>query len=207
VTHSFPLGGKWRVGSVLREGLLVLAVGGLVALAANFLSPRGLSLTRNYFPVSDQAPVANPDAASPADPAARTRDYFKAQGLQVADFAEAARLFRDPRREQELIVFVDARNEEHYAAGHVPGAYLFDHYRPENYLPGLLPVCQTAETVMIYCTGGTCEDSGFAARTLREAGVPAEKLVIFPGGITEWQGQGLPLETGPRLSGILSKPQ
>lgn len=188
--------------SVLLEGGLVLAMGGLLALTANFLSPRGLSLTREYFPLRAQTntPPSKTNARDVADLAA---GHFKALGLQVADHHQAARLFRDPRRDQELIVFVDARDEQHYAAGHVPGAYLFDHYRPETYLPALLPVCLTAETIVIYCTGGNCEDSEFAALTLRDAGVPTDKILIYPGGIAEWQGKGLPIETGSRHSGNL----
>lgn len=187
---------------VLLEGCVVLVMGGLLALTANFLSPRGLSLTRDYFPVTAQANTL-PSKTNARDVAALAAGHFKALGLQVADHNRAARLFRDPRREQELIVFVDARDAEHYAAGHVPGAYLFDHYRPETYLPAMLPVCLTAETIVIYCTGGNCEDSEFAALTLRDAGVPTDKILIYPGGIAEWQGKGLPIETGSRHSGNL----
>jgi rhodanese-related sulfurtransferase len=174
--------------------------GGLVALAANFLSPRGLSLTRDYFPVRFQADARVTTTGESAD---LTEEHLTAQGLPLADHQLVARLFHDPRRDQELIVFVDARDEQHYMAGHIPGAYPFDRYRLENYLPSLLPVCQTAETIVIYCTGGSCEDSGFAALTLRDAGVGNAKLFVYSGGITEWQNTGLPLETGTRNSGTL----
>ncbi|MCX6876849.1 MAG: rhodanese-like domain-containing protein [Verrucomicrobia bacterium] len=205
MTYSSDPGGRGNTKRVLLEAGLVLACGGLVAVAANFLSPRGLSLTRDYFPGPARIPAAGPVTNAPpvTDLAERTRDYFQARGLQVADQQQVAQLFSDPRREQELIVFVDARNEQHYAEGHVPGAYLFDHYRRDNYLPDLLPVCLTAQTIVIYCTGGNCEDSEFAAMTLRDAGVTQEKLVIYPGGLGAWQTAGLPLETGPRNSGKL----
>lgn len=198
--HRSPPGGRRMAWSVLLEGGVVLAIGGLIALAANFISPRGLSLTRDYFPVPAQAntPPSNTNAHAVADLAT---NHLKALGLQVADHNQAARFFRDPRRDQELIVFVDARDEQHYAAGHAPGAYLFDPYRPESYLPALLPVCLSADTIVIYCTGGNCEDSELAAQTLRDAGVPPDKILIYPGGIAEWQSKGLPIETGSRNSG------
>lgn len=185
---------------VLRESCVVLVCGGLVALAANVLSPRGLSITRNHFPVPAQtnAPVSNTGALPDL-----TGGHLESLGLQLADHELAARLFRDPRRDQELIVFVDARDETHYLAGHIPGAYPFDRYRLENYLPSLLPVCQTAEAIVVYCSGGNCEDSEFAALTLRDAGVGIGKLFVYSGGITEWQNKGLPLETGTRNSGTL----
>ena len=202
MTHIPEPNGGGGATSVLREACLVLAAGGLLALAANFLSPRGLSLTRHYFPepIRTNAPAANTNVRAAAE---LTAERLKAQGLRVADHEQTARLFRDPRRDQESIVFVDARDEPHYAASHIPGAYLFDHYRPETYLPALLPVCLTAETIVIYCTGGDCEDSGYAALTLRDAGVPNEKLLVYPGGITDWHNHGLPLETGSRNSGNL----
>lgn len=125
-------------------------------------------------------------------------------GLRVVDDAEVVRLFQDPRRTQELIVFVDARDERHFREGHIPGAHPFDRYRPEEYLPNLLPVCQTAEEIVVYCTGGDCEDSEFAALALRDAGVPVERLAVYVGGIAAWQTLGQPVETGDRGSGVTS---
>ena len=45
---------EWK--RVLAETLIIVALGLLVALAANQVSPRGLSLTRNYFPGNGQPP-------------------------------------------------------------------------------------------------------------------------------------------------------
>jgi rhodanese-related sulfurtransferase len=115
-------------------------------------------------------------------------------------------LFRDPRYEQGLVIFIDARDDQHYAAGHIPGAWPFDRFRPEQYLPTVLPACLTAVKVVVYCNGGECEDSEFAAIMLRDAGVPREALFIYAGGITEWKAQRLPMEAGARRSGELPKP-
>jgi rhodanese-related sulfurtransferase len=102
-----------------------------------------------------------------------------------------------------LVVFVDARDDQHYQEGHVPGAYQLDHYRPEKYLAPVLLVCQTAHQIVVYCNGGDCEDSEFTAITLRDAGILREKLLIYGGGLTEWLTNGLPVEIGPRNSGNL----
>ena len=64
-----------------------------------------------------------------------------------------------------------------------------------------MPVCQAAEKVVVYCTGGNCEDSEFAAIFLRDAGVPREKLLVYGQGITEWIALNLPIESGARNSG------
>jgi rhodanese-related sulfurtransferase len=194
---------------------LPVGVGGLVlALLANQLSPRGLSLTRDYFPGAGRRSVhavparegasgtgtTNASASSSSEDAALR---LKEKGLQLIEKPVVVQLFRDPRFEAELVVFVDARDDQHYQEGHIPGAYQFDHYRPENYLPAVLPACQNAERIVVYCNGGNCEDSEFAALTLRANGVPSEKLLVYAGGMTEWATNGLPVETGARKSGIL----
>ena len=200
---------------VLLEVLIVAAIGLTFSLLANLASPRGLSLTRNYFPNSGTAPGAidrstNSDAnvAAPATngavPSAQEIAVarLKEKGLQAVDGREAMQLFRDPQYELESIVFIDARDDRHYAEGHIPGAYQFDRYYPEKHL-AVLPVCLNATKIVVYCTGGDCEDSEFAALTLKDAGAPLERIVVYAGGITEWAAKGLPVEIGERKSGTM----
>ena len=180
---------------VLLEWLLVAVTGAAVALAANGLSPRGLNLTRNYFPAGSTAAT---NASSPANLlAARLRE----QGIHLANSNQVSQFFTDPRYGQELIVFIDARDEQHYLDGHIPGACLFDYYHPEKYIATVLQLCQTAEQIVVYCNGGDCEDSVFAANMLRDAAIPGEKLFVYGGGIAEWTTNGHPVEVGPRHSG------
>jgi len=194
------------------EGVLVAIVGAAIAFAANAVSPRGLVLTRNYFPkavtVAGPAPAALPAelgpagtnavAVAPPQPVVASLD---AESLQRADIDQAAALFRDPRYQAELVVFIDARDEAQYREGHVPGAYQFDHYRPEKQLATVLHVCQLAEQIVVYCTGGDCEDSEFAALALIGVGIPKERFFVYVGGMSEWAAHGLPFEVGERNSG------
>ena len=188
-------------------------VGAALAFAANALSPRGLQLTKNYFPgtkLTSPAPVAATNVASTAATAtnsplellsARLRD----NGLQLADSNQVVQLFRDPRREQDLVIFIDSRDEEHYQAGHIPGAYHFDRFHPENYLTNVLQVCLIAQQIVFYCNGGDCDDSEHAAIMLRDSiGLSKEKLFVYGGGLTEWRTNGLPIELGSRNSGALT---
>ena len=199
---------------VLLEGLLVAVIGALGALVANEISPRGLALGRDYFPgaVRRSQPTSlagNLTArtvgtnAPSVSPGAGVSERLQAKGLHLVDSNQVAALFRDPRYEQELVVFVDARDDRHYQEGHVPGAYQLDHYRAENFLPIVLPVCQTADQIVVYCNGGDCEDSEFAATTLSEAGTPKTRLLIYGGGMAEWATNGMPVEIGPRGSGVM----
>lgn len=191
---------------VLSEAALVAAVGALVALAANAISPRGLVLSRDYFPGSHSVRIAagtNAPAAAPADPSSAvlsaTVERLAQQGLQLIRVSQVMEMHHDPRYAVGGIVFVDARDDAHYTAGHIPGAWQLDHYHPDRYLPVVLPACLQAEQVVVYCTGGDCEDSEFAAIMLRDAGVPRERLFVYVGGITEWTANGLPVATGERV--------
>jgi rhodanese-related sulfurtransferase len=197
---------------VLVEGVIVALAGALFAFAANEVSPRGLTLTRNYFPGAARSslPTATATQLTPGtgdtnvavpSPAKLLAARLQAKGLQLVDSNQVVQLFRDPRYEQELVVFIDARDDRHYQEGHIPGAYQFDHYRAENYLATVLPACQSAERIVVYCTGGDCEDSEFTALTLRDVGIPKERLFVYGGGMAEWATNGLPVEVGERKSG------
>ena len=199
---------------ILLEALVVAAMGLAFALLANLASPRGLSLTRNYFPGTTHG--SDSSANSKVTPATNGDGHvaqnsvaarLKEKGLRLIDREKALQLFRDPQYELESIVFVDARDDRHYAEGHVPGAFQFDRYYPEKHLPAVLSACQNATSIVVYCTGGDCEDSEFAALTLKDSGVPVERLAVYAGGMTEWVANGLPVEIGERRSGTLRGPK
>jgi rhodanese-related sulfurtransferase len=211
---------KTRTGFIWRticEGMIVLVIGLGLALLANALSPRGLSLTRNYFPdVATESPGSGmAEASETADPVvAPTVDLpspgeasavdarLRQRGLEGIDLNEVQSWLADPRYEMELVILVDARNLRQYLDGHLPGAYSFDHFRPEETLEEVLPAALAAEQVIIYCSGGDCEDSEFAAIFLRDAGVPGDRIRIYTGGLQEWREAGLPMEIGQRGSGM-----
>jgi len=196
------------VKRVFREAFFVAVIGAAFAFGANMVSPRGLALTRNYFPAGINRPVsAARDVANTNVPASSPAQLLavrlKKQGLQWVDGRQAAQLFHDPRFRQGSIAFIDARDEQHYGEGHIPGACEFDPYHPEKYFATALPVCRAAEQIVVYCNGGDCDDSESAAITLRDVGIANQKLFVYTGGITEWTTNGLPVEIGGRNSGNL----
>jgi len=201
------------VRKIFGEAALVAVLGAAFAFAANQLSPLGLALTRDYFPTGTAHEV-RPVAKAVAPPAAGTNAavlspaqflaaQMKEKGLQLIDGPGATKSFHDPRFQQNMVVFIDARNETEYQKGHIPGAYEFDPYLPGKYFDSVLPVCQKAEQVVVYCNGGDCDDSESAALLLRDVGISNQKLFVYGGGITEWQTNRLPVETGTRNSGTL----
>lgn len=188
---------------VLLEGLLVAVLGAIVAFAGNALSPRGLKLTRDYFPAQSPSGGSQVTGAGAATGSSTNSEWdtlaarLKEDGLGLIDGQKALELFQDPRRAEGLIIFVDARNPEHYEEGHIPGAYEFDYYHYDNYLAKVVPACQNAQHIVVYCTGGKCDDSRLAANFLGGI-MPKEKLMVYAGGITEWTEKRLPLEKGGR---------
>jgi rhodanese-related sulfurtransferase len=191
------------VKQVLLEALLVAVVGAALAFVANGLSPLGLGLGRDYFPTAPPAAIPQPTPTGTNAPSLEERvaARLKAKGLRLIDTAKTIELFHDARYQQGLVVFLDDHDDHHYQEGHIPGAYQFEHFHPEKYLATILPLCQFAEQIVVYCGGGDCEDSEFAATMLGDAGIPKDKLNVYGGGITEWKERGLPVELGARNSG------
>lgn len=200
---------------VLVEALIVAGVGAGIAFAANFLSPRGLALNRDYFPTNvastnrarstppaaSQA-VSNSSAPSSGQPSEASTiaagddevaARLKSKGLTCIGRAEVERLAGDPQ-----VVFVDARDDEKFAAGHIRGALELDPYHPEKQLGAVLAASQSAKQVVVYCAGGECEDADTVAIMLRDAGIPAGRVVVYGGGMNDWSAHHEPVETGAR---------
>jgi rhodanese-related sulfurtransferase len=175
-----------RPPGVLRQAAVAAALAVAVGLAANALSPRGLDLRRNYFP----------DTPAPAAPAASAAAPRTPRGVPLIDRARAEALFRDPRREQGLVLFLDARGDAAFAAGRLPGARQFDRYHLDRHVAAVLGAAALAQEIVVYCHGGDCEDSDLAAADLVQLGVPAEKLAIYAGGFAEWRQHNLPVIAG-----------
>lgn len=177
-----------RFTGLLREIAFVALCGGILAFAANFLSPRGLSLGRNYFPPSATPAPPPADSPSPEVPAAAPTG-----GFATASRADVEEMTRGPRFATRKFLLIDARNADTHAAGHIPGSLQFDHFRPEINAGEILSACLDAEKIVIYCHGGSCDDSVFAARMLQEFGVPAERFSIYAAGFHDWQSADLPV--------------
>lgn len=201
--------------------MFVAITGAAFAFVANDLSPRGLKLSRNYFLLGEDKFTTNktnsisspPTNNSPAivestnsnTPALISFPRLNEKGLQAIDTAQALHFFNDTRRQVDALVFVDARDDDHFQKGHIPGAYQLDPYHPEKYLDAVVPVCQNAEIVVVYCTGKDCDDSELAAILLRNIGIPNDKIFVYAGGYDDWTGGHNPVETGARMGGTISK--
>lgn len=93
-------------------------------------------------------------------------------------------------------LFVDARPARDYLEGHIQGAVGFDVNDFETAAPQALPRIPPTAEVLIYCSGGNCDDSVQLAKKLREMGYT--NLKIYEGGYPEWKKAGMPVVTGDR---------
>lgn len=91
------------------------------------------------------------------------------------------------RAAKGLVVVIDVRPPEEYAAGHLPGAINV----PIDQLEGRLAKLPKRKEVVAYCRGPYCLMSFDAVRTLRERGLKARRL---ENGFPEWRAAGFPVE-------------
>ncbi len=189
--------------------MLILLVAGIgVAFVANAVRGDGsLKWRRNYF---DERPARRiavsatdnsdgsmvHDSGSLASEAAATQKDRVKCSYQTVTFAEVVEIFDDPKRTEGLYVFVDARKDDAFEAGHVPGAIQADHYQLEDYIDNLKERVVAADKIIVYCNGGDCEDSKFMCGDLLELGVEPKALFLYAGGWKEWEQKNMPVETG-----------
>ena len=128
---------------------------------------------------------------------AKTLNDFVNEALKVIDeipIEEAVRILGQP--DSEGWTFLDVREGEEFAKGHVPGA--------RNSPRGFLEVRADLEhhkrdpwftdrdrKLILYCGGGN--RSALAVKTLREMGFT--RTVSMAGGWADWEPRKLPIET------------
>lgn len=91
------------------------------------------------------------------------------------------------RAKKGLVVMLDVRPSEEYAAGHLPGAVNI----PIQELARRLKELPKRKEVIAYCRGPYCLMSYDAVALLRKKGVKARRL---EDGLPEWRAAGLPVE-------------
>ncbi len=102
-----------------------------------------------------------------------------------------ARLF-----EHDAAAFIDAREPDEYAAGHIPRAISMPYDAVSAEPERLEQFDAGGKPIVVYCGGGNCELSLSLAWDLIYAG--QQRVVVYMGGFPEWEQAGQPVETGAR---------
>lgn len=188
------------------EWLFVLGLGIALSVILNHHSSNGLDVSRDYFLSSETISYkdSNSGRQHSSDHSFETEvqqsiERLMQKGFQPKITAEIVALMEDPRLESGEVVLIDARNEALFQERHIPGAYLLDHYKIDQYIDRVLPMCQVAEQVIVYCSGGQCEDSEFTATDLQQLGVSQDKLFIYAAGMRGWNRGAYPIAKGDRF--------
>ena len=159
----------------------------VLALLNSLLNPWAMDLGTDYFPTLAQSETEESEETQSGLP---QHDFGVVDGEMVLEFLPDL-------EKSDFAVLIDARSTAHYTEGHIPGAYQIDRYHLDEYVAKALPAMQKAGYVIIYCTGGDCEDSIFLATDLvYQYGLEKEVLYIYEGGMNEWEDLGHPIATG-----------
>jgi rhodanese-related sulfurtransferase len=203
-----------RVGwsRVLILVLLAVVCAAISNLAAS--KERKMAWVGTYSRALDTAPAAGEvgsvpaqaPSAVPAVPTLVPAGVPAAAGAPAKTFAphpdrasveigtdDAAQLFGEKR------LFLDARRTTVYSDGHIPGARSFPIWESDIadrvkafYEEGL----DQNAPIVIYCSGGDCEDSHMLAEKLYMVGF--NNLLVYKDGFPGWQKRGLPAVKGPK---------
>ena len=97
-------------------------------------------------------------------------------------------------------LFLDARRTSVYEEGHIAGARPFSVWESDidekvNKLFAERSDPRDQEKpIVIYCSGGDCEDSHMLAQKLW--GIQFNNVYVYKDGFPDWQKRGLPIHTG-----------
>lgn len=84
------------------------------------------------------------------------------------------------------LLWIDARRQEAFAAGHVPGAVPLREDAWEDLLPGFIEAWHPGRPVVVYCDGGGCAAArAVAERLRREFGI--DDVSYLEGGWDAWR--------------------
>lgn len=99
------------------------------------------------------------------------------------------------------VLVLDARRTEEYGAAHIAAARSFAVWESDvetkiagltnQGLPPVIPI-------LVYCSGGACEDSMMLAEKLFNAGFV--NVYVYKDGFPDWQAKGRPVEQGMPVS-------
>lgn len=150
-----------------RKEVIELAVIVLISIAAslifNRLTDNPLPLFKSYKP-----------PAKALEPSEREIDSIEKIDMDIFKYFMA----------KKNTIILDARGEEEFRIGHIPGAFSFPVSKFETFFKERGAFLMTGKTIITYCSGKDCKDSAILALKLKQKGV--KDVLLFSGGISEW---------------------
>jgi rhodanese-related sulfurtransferase len=146
----------------------------------------------------------NPKAKTPAAPATTTAAAPPPATREFAvhpdkPYVEVA--FNDVKAlHDKNVLFLDARRTSVYEQGHIPGARTYSVWESDidDKVQKLFAERSDSAAqnlpIVIYCSGGDCEDSHMLAQKLW--GIQFNNVYVYKDGFPDWQQHGAPVHTG-----------
>lgn len=211
--------------ATLRDMLILGGIGLVVALTVNTVRARqnasgAVELTRVYFDDARDAEIAakykkpvtssaksNPDqgatsstTTTPVESEPAIEVKHMDHPYQSVTFEGVVAIFDDPNTQDSVNIFVDARDDDSYEEGHIPGALQAFPQEIARYIDTVMQYAEGAEKVVVYCNGGDCTDSKYLCNELLDAGISYDRIYLFEGGWNMWTANGMPVETGRAIA-------
>jgi rhodanese-related sulfurtransferase len=169
-----PRGRDLQYKDIGRELVILLGAALIAAFTVNHFSPKGIALVGQW--VESQGVIT-----------AKAKDDIVLESLEIEDVKIAKQIYDTGKA-----IFVDARPLESYEDGHIKGAVSFPVWQFDEYIDGFRDQFTTADTIVTYCSGRTCDDSHRLAQLLFEEGYT--NVVVFIDGYPGWDAEGYPIE-------------
>lgn len=178
----------------LLSAITIGILGSLVGVGVNAVRGRdSISLGRNYFKIATTVVSDEPTTPTEGDHPVAEAPKHPFTPASVGDVID---WYQSQEYASGQVVFVDARNDEAYEEGHIPGAFQVDNYNFDRDFPLFREDIEEAEIIVVYCGGGECSDSIYVATGLEEMGIARSRIRLFEGGINAWLDEDLPVDEG-----------
>jgi rhodanese-related sulfurtransferase len=158
----------------IKEIIILVGISVTLAMVVNFFSPRGIALV-GQWDTSKGVITAIPNGP----------EGWKPQ--EINSVARAKEIFDNGN-----VLFVDARSQDNYEDGHIPGAVSLPVGQFDEQIESFLSRHSANARIVTYCSGRTCEDSHNLARLLSDVGFT--HVSVFIDGFPGWEAQGFPIE-------------
>ena len=158
----------------IKEIMILVGISVTLAMVVNFFSPRGIALV-GQWDTSKGVITAIPNGSEDWKPE------------EINSVARAKEIFDNGN-----VLFVDARSQDNYEDGHIPGAVSLPVGQFDEQIESFLYQNSPDRRIVTYCSGRTCEDSHNLARLLTDVGFT--HVSIFIDGFPGWEAQGFPIE-------------
>ena len=161
---------------MLKECLIIVLVSCLFSFLFNSFSPNGIALVGQWD-------------TSKGVISAETRNSPVVHDLEIGDIDTVKAIY-----DSGDALFVDARDGQVFAEGHIKGAVSLPIGLYEEKLEAFIMKYPTSTRIIAYCSGRTCQDSHELAQILLQ--FDYENVNVFIDGFPAWQKNGYPVETG-----------